>query len=138
MKYTELKDAVKRVKLAKQYGGYFHLGRCQYGFHIGLHKPEWSDNCKQRITVSGYYGSDKTYLYLALCKKYKIPIIDTRKVSFEDAFELIAGPSIDSSRDGADNWCLTVNQYITRKEHIKGFKSFNVRENNKQLSLKLG
>lgn len=121
---------LKQIELIKKHGGYINLARCAWSIEVFEHKA-WPDDITSTSTTTsslqGYYGLDDGQDLFNLGIEYKIPMVDTRFTSLEQAFDTIKMPMISLKTEGLGSLdCISLKDFINEASkrgftHIKGY-----------------
>lgn len=114
MRYqSELNDVLN-------FGGYLNLGRCGWSLSIG-ERPSATGLGTISSTLSGYYNihDECPENLIQRCIDLGIPVIDSRKMTLEQAFEYIKGPLIHCSKTlPKPDDKITLNEFKEMKKHL--------------------
>lgn len=125
------KDSIlKQIELIKKHGGYINLARCSWSIEVFEHKA-WPDDITSTSTTTsslqGYYGLDDGKDIFNLGIEYKVPMVDTRFTSIDQAFDTIKMPMISLKTEGLGSLdYISLKDYINEASkrgftHIKGY-----------------
>lgn len=87
---------VKNIRLVLAHGGYLSLGRCLWSFQCFEYQKY--EDTSTNFTLSGYYDSNDQCYLEQICKKFKIPVIDTRKIELNEALCLFIRNNADLNK----------------------------------------
>lgn len=115
------------IEKALTHGGYLDLGRCSWSFKIGEHKSETGLGTVS-TTLSGYYDANRepSEDLRQRCLDAGVPVIDSRHLTLDQAFEYIKGPLIHCSKSyPAVSGDISLSEFVNSKRHL-GVKFFNI------------